>query len=151
MKLWPDDFVWDEPVGEPGTWGRAGLVMFFNLECPGCVSRGVPFLKKLAREHGDALTYLMVHTAYGHRQYSRDEVLPTLRHFAERFARIPFPIALDLSGDIAGSWQVEGTPHWLVFGAEGELLRSLYGSQENAQTRLEYLLDELASGSASSS
>lgn len=117
--------------------------MFFNLECPACVSRGMPFLKKLARAFQDKLVILMIHTSYSHKHYTRDEVVPTLLHFADSFAALPFPIALDLDGKIAESWSVEGTPHWLVFRSDGALLRSIYGSQENAQTRLEYLLGEV--------
>ena len=64
--------------------------------------------------------------------------------FVRQDARLPFPVALDLSGDLARAWAAEGTPHTLAFAAGGELLRSVYGSQDNAQTRLEYLLSELA-------
>ena len=135
--------MWDGNVAVPQTWGKSGLVMFFNLECAACVSRGVPFLKRLARDHGDELVILTVHTSLGHKPYTRNEVVPTLIHFAETFADIPFPIALDLEGKLAEKWGVEGTPHWFVFDRARNLVRSIYGSQENAQTRLEYLLGEV--------
>jgi len=143
-RSWPkeNDFVWKDAVARPETWDRPGVVMFFNLECPGCVSRGVPFLKKLAKEYKDKLIITMVHTSFGHKVYTRDEVVPTLTHFARDFADIPFPIALDLDGKMAESWEVLGTPHWLIFDG-GELVRSIFGSQDNAQTRLEYTLAEL--------
>ncbi len=32
MGLWPDDFVWGEPLPAPEGWQKPGLVMFFNLE-----------------------------------------------------------------------------------------------------------------------
>ncbi len=141
--MWPTEFVWQEPVAPPSAWGRPGVVMFFNLECPGCVSRGIPFLKQLAGEHADDLVFVAIHTSYGHKPYPREQVLPQLRRFAESFARLPFPVALDLDGAIARHWQIEGTPHWLVFDHNGAPLRSIYGSQDNARTRLEYLVDEL--------
>ena len=119
------------------------MVMFFNLECAACISRGVPFLKRVARAYGDKLIILMVHTAYGHKHYPRDEVVPTLVHFTKEFANIPFPVALDLNGELAERWGVEGTPHWFVFDRAGEVVRSIYGSQGGAQTRLEYLLAEV--------
>lgn len=140
---WPTDFVWGEPVAPPERWERPGIVMFFNLECPGCIARGIPLLKRYAREHGGALEIVTIHTAYGHRRYERDEVVPQLTRFAERFAKLPFPVALDLDASVARHHGAEGTPHWLVYAAGGALLRSIYGSQENAQTRLAYLLDEL--------
>ena len=141
--LWPSDFVWKDALGNPETWGKAGIVMFFNLECPACISRGIPMLKRIHQEYDEQLELMLIHTSFGHKQYTRDEVVPTLTHFAKSFARLPFPIALDLSGDIAEHYEAGGTPHWLIFNAQGELVRSLYGSQENTQTRLEYLLEEL--------
>jgi thiol-disulfide isomerase/thioredoxin len=141
--LWPTDFVWKEPLAEPSMWGKPGVVMFFNLECPGCVSRGLPFLKRLYQEHVEALTIMLIHTAFGHKHYPRDEVVPTLQHFAKSFAKLPFPIALDLDGKLAEHYQAAGTPHWLVFNQQGELIKSMFGSQENTQTRLEYVLEEV--------
>ncbi|PYE49418.1 TlpA family protein disulfide reductase [Deinococcus yavapaiensis] len=117
--------------------------MFFNVECAACVTRGIPFLKRLHHEYGGQVNVLGIHTSRGHRLLERDRVEPTVRRFAESFAKLPFPVALDLDGHIAETWQTEGTPHWLAFAVDGTLLRSVYGSQENAQTRLEYLLAEL--------
>ncbi|RJF71999.1 TlpA family protein disulfide reductase [Deinococcus cavernae] len=140
----PSDFVHGSPLPPPAEWQRPGLVMTFNLECPGCVSRGIPFLKRLHAEFGERVYLLAVHTSYGHKFFQRDEVEPTLLKFARDFARLPFPVALDLDGSFARAWATEGTPHWLAFAPGGELIRSVYGSQENAQTRLQYLLEEWA-------
>lgn len=142
----PEDFVHGEPLPPPTAWERPGLVMVFNLECAGCVSRGIPFLGRLHAEHGDRVHLLALHTSRGHRLLPREDVEPTLVKFARDFARLPFPVALDVSGDLARAWETEGTPHWLAFAPGGELLRSVYGSQENAQTRLAYLLEEQAGG-----
>ena len=60
----------------------------------------------------------------------------------QTYAKLPFPVALDLSGTLARHWHTEGTPHWLAFAPGGDLIRSVYGSQDNAQTRLQYLLEE---------
>lgn len=138
----PGDFVHGAPLPPPTAWDRPGLVMVFNLECAACVSRGIPFLKRLHAEFGDRVHLLALHTSRGHRHLAREAVEPTLRRFARDFARLPFAVALDLSGDLAREWQTEGTPHWLAFAPGGERLRSVYGSQDNAQTRLQYLLAE---------
>ncbi len=140
----PGDFVYGEPLAPPADWTRSGLVMTFNLECAGCVSRGIPFMKRLHGEFGARVNLLAVHTSHGHRPLPREDVEPTLIRFARDFARLPFPVALDVSGTLARAWQTEGTPHWLAFAPGGELLRSVYGSQDNAQTRLHYLLQEWA-------
>lgn len=138
----PADFVHGDPVPPPTAWTRPGLLMTFNLECSGCVSRGIPFLKRLHAEYGAEVVLLAVHTSLGHRRLAREDVEPTLVKFARDFARLPFPVALDLDGSFARAWHTEGTPHWLAFAPGGELQRSVYGSQENAQTRLRYLLEE---------
>lgn len=142
---WPerDAWIWNGPMPPPDAWGRPGLIMAFNLECAGCISRGIPFLKRLGIEHGDALAIGLLHTAHGHRVLPRDRVEPQLRRFAESFARLPFPVAIDADGGLAERWGAEGTPHTFVFDRDGELLRSVYGSQENAKTRLAYLTQEL--------
>jgi thiol-disulfide isomerase/thioredoxin len=143
--LWPAaaDFVQGPVLAAPSNWTQPGLVMFFNLECPSCVSRGIPFIKRLYTEFGDRANILAVHTSRGHRLLPREDVEPQLVRFVQQYARLPFPVALDLSGDLARAYATEGTPHTLAFAAGGEVLRSVYGSQDNAQTRLEYLLAEL--------
>lgn len=139
----PENWVWRGPLENPRTWGKPGLVMAFNLECAGCIARGVPYLKRLGAEFGDDLQLALLHTAYGHKVHDRADVLPELERFAGNFAQIDMPIALDEQGDLAQRWGAEGTPHWFAFDHTGALVRSVYGSQENAQTRLSYLMAEL--------
>jgi hypothetical protein len=143
---WPSDWVHLGPLQPPERWQRPGLAVVFNLECPGCVSRGIPWLKRLAASEGERLTLFAVHSAYGHRSLAREAVVPQLTHYAASFAELPFPVALDLDGSWAQAMGAEGTPHWFVWDAGGTLVRSVYGSQENAQTRLSYLLEELLQG-----
>ncbi|WP_261664588.1 TlpA family protein disulfide reductase [Deinococcus sp. Marseille-Q6407] len=138
---WPaaGDFVWRPEDVQPG---RPTLLMFFHLECAACVSRGIPFMKQLHAQYGEQVNFIAVHTSRGHRQLPREEILPTLLHFAEKFARLPFPVALDLDGSLAAAYATEGTPHWIALQG-GEVVRSIYGSQDNAQTRLDYWLAEI--------
>jgi thioredoxin-related protein len=142
---WPHDTDWifQGPLAPPAQWGKPGLIMAFNLECPGCIGRGIPVIKRLRDAHEGRAVFALLHTAYGHKAYTRDEVEPQLKHFASDFANVGMPVALDLSGDLARVWCAEGTPHWFAFDANGQMVRSLYGSQENATTRLTYLMDEL--------
>ena len=138
---WPNDWVHGAPVGDPTTWGRPGIALLFNLECAGCVSRAIPWCKRAAAAAGDEVVLFGVHTAYGHRQLERDAVAPQVERFASSFARLPFPVALDLDGRWAERLGADGTPHWFVWDADGTLERSVYGSQENALTRLTYLFE----------
>ncbi|MDA0700608.1 MAG: TlpA family protein disulfide reductase, partial [bacterium] len=100
----------------------------------------VPWLKRLAATVGDRAVLSAVHTAYGHRLLPRDQVAPQVAHYAAVFAELPFPLALDLDGSWAEAMGAEGTPHWFVWDGAGSLERSVYGSQENALTRLGYVV-----------
>ena len=140
-RAWLDDWVHGAPVAPPHEWGRPGIALLFNLECAACVSRALPWLRRAAAQSGDRAVVLAVHTAYGHRVLPRDAVAPQLARFASSFARLPFPVALDLDGGWAERHGAEGTPHWFVWDEQGKLERSVYGSQENALTRLAYVLE----------
>ncbi len=142
---WPADDAWivNGPLGPPGSWGRPGVILAFHLECAGCVGRAVPFLKRLLREHEGRFQPVLLHTAYGHRPRPQAHVVPEATRFLTSFARLDWPTAIDADGSVAQAWGAEGTPHWFVHDADGRRVRDLYGSQENATTRLAYLMDEL--------
>jgi hypothetical protein len=137
---WLEDWVYGEPLPPPAAWGRPGLALLFNLECAGCVARAVPWAKRAATRVRERAVVLGVHTAYGRRRLPRAAVVPSLTRFANDFARLAFPVALDVDGGWAERHGAEGTPHWLVWDAEGRLERSVFGSQQNALTRLDYVL-----------
>ena len=139
----PDAWIVNGVLGPPGTWGRPGVILAFHLECAGCVGRAVPFLKRLAREHEDRFQPVLLHTAYGRRPLAHARVEPEATRFLTKFARLAWPTAIDADGTVAEAWGAAGTPHWFVFDASGRRVRDLYGSQENATTRLAYLMDEL--------
>ena len=138
---WLDDWVQGPPLGPPGAWDRPGIALLFNLECAGCVARAIPWLKRAVPGLRDRAVVFAVHTAYGHRVLDRDAVVPNLERFARDFARLPFPVALDRTGAWAEAMGAQGTPHWFVWSADGSVERSVYGSQENALTRLGYVLE----------
>jgi hypothetical protein len=141
---WPvaEDFL-NGYLPPPEHWQKPGVIMFFNLECAACVSRGIPLIKRYHARYAEGFHFLLIHTSLGHRMLSQEEVKPTLKTFVIDFAKISFSVALDLKGKLAHHYKIEGTPHWLIFGPQGDLLRSIFGSQDNAQTRLEYLLEEI--------
>jgi hypothetical protein len=138
---WLEDWLHGDPLPPPTEWGKPGLALAFNIACAGCVGRAVPWLKRLAPRVGDRAVLLSVHTAYGHRVWPREEVAPQVARYAAGFAALPFPLALDLDGGWAQAHGADGTPHWFVWDAQGRLERSVYGSQENALTRLAYVVE----------
>ena len=138
---WLDDWAHGPALPPPAAWGRPGLALLFNLTCAGCVSRTVPWLKRASVAVGSRATLFAVHTAYGHQTLPRTSVAPQVERFARSFALLPCAVALDASGDFAERLGAEGTPHWLIWNERGALERSIYGSQANARTRLEYILE----------
>jgi hypothetical protein len=115
------------------------MALAFNLECAGCVGRAVPWLKRLAPRVGDRAVLLAVHTAYGHRALPRAQVAPQVPATppSSRRCRSRWPSTSTAAGREANGCG-QGTPHWFVWDAQGRLERSVYGSQENALTRLGY-------------
>jgi hypothetical protein len=138
---WLDDWLHGDPLPPPTAWGKPGLALAFNLACAGCVGRAVPWLKRLAPSVGDRAVLLAIHTSYGREVWPREEVAPQVAHYAAEYAALPFPLALDLDGGWARANGAQGTPHWFVWDAQGRLERSVYGSQENALTRLGYVVE----------
>jgi hypothetical protein len=138
---WFDDWLHGDPLPPPTAWGKPGISLAFNIACAGCVGRAVPWLKRLAPRVGDRAVLLAVHTSHGHRVWPRGEVAPQVARYAAEYAALPFPLALDLDGGWARANGAAGTPHWFVWDAQGRLERSVYGSQENALTRLGYVVE----------
>jgi hypothetical protein len=138
---WFDDWLHGEPLPPPTAWGKPGMALAFNLACAGCVGRAVPWLKRLAPRVGDRAVLLAIHTAYGHEVWPREGVAPQVTRYAAEYAALPFPLALDLDGGWAQANGAQGTPHWFVWDEQGRLERSVYGSQENAITRLGYVVE----------
>lgn len=142
-QAWPTDWLGGVSVADPTDWVRPGLVLVFHVGCAGCVSRAVPFLLEAARAYADRLELVAVHSALGRSPTARERVAWTLDRFAHA-AGLEVPVALDLDGAWAEAEGAEGTPHWFAYAPGGGRVRSVFGSQENALTRLRYLLDELA-------
>lgn len=139
---WLDDWIGGAALPPPEAWDRPGLLLLFSVECAGCVSRAVPWLRRTAERHGEDLVLAAVHTAHGRRAQPREQVVEALERFLA-FAKLPTPVALDTTGAWAEAHGAEGTPHWFAYDRDGRRIRSIFGSQANAMTRLDYLLDEL--------
>jgi hypothetical protein len=55
----------------------------------------------------------------------------------------PFPIFLDEGHLVYDQFDSEGTPQWLLITKDAIVSRSIFGSQEGAQNRLFYALEQL--------
>lgn len=115
--------------------GKPTLLLFFNLGCLGCMSRGLPLAAELARAYPD-LNVVGIHSEFG-RQYASDMIQ---RALAEK--NVGFPVLRDEDHRTYDAYHAEGTPHWVLLNERGAIEKSIFGSQPNAQQRLTYAMIE---------
>lgn len=113
------------------------LVLFFNIRCLGCVGRAIPLAYDYSNEFKD-LKVVAIHTSFGKEVVTKDDIINI---FTTK--ELPIPIYFDIGQNNYEKFECEGTPHWIMITKDGDLFRSFYGSQDGAQTRLMYALDEL--------
>lgn len=121
--------------------GKPLLVLFFNIRCLGCVGRAIPLAYDYSKEF-EGLEVVAIHTSFGKEVVTKEDIENI---FTSK--EVPIPIYFDIKQTNYEGFMCEGTPHWLMFDKDGNLFRSFYGSQDGAQTRLMYALDELVANS----
>ncbi len=117
--------------------GKHTLLLFFNLGCHGCMSRGLPLADDIARAYPD-LNVAGIHTNFAGMPYTREQVKEAIDKYD-----ISFEIVMDDEHSSYDIFQAGGTPHWILLDAEGNISKSIFGSQPNAQQRLTYGMIEL--------
>lgn len=113
------------------------LILFYSMGCHGCLSRAIPVTLQLRKIYPE-LRLLAIHTHFERSKHSPQEI-------AEAAAKmgVDYPVLLDRGTETAELYQAEGTPHWILAGKDGELLKSIFGSMPNALQRLDLSLVEL--------
>jgi thiol-disulfide isomerase/thioredoxin len=110
----------------------------YSVGCPGCKSRAIPYAKAWHEQYGAQLQIIGVHTQLGPAKYSVGQIEEiTAIH------KIPFPIFEDIGHETFALLEGEGTPHWVLVDADGQIIRSVFGSMANAIHRIDYALLEL--------
>jgi hypothetical protein len=116
--------------------GSPTLVLFYHTACLGCTGRALPLGYALSKEY-PALQWLVVHADFPSMPVSKNELLAIFTD-----AQPPVPIYRDPGAREYHRYAAEGTPHWLLFQSDGTLSHSIFGSQEGAQNRLYFALEE---------
>lgn len=119
--------------------GSPVLVIFYHTSCLGCTGRALPLAYQFSGEYPH-IQLVVVHVDFKNRISTVDEINSV---FTDNTP--PFEIYRDENGQNFYHYNAEGTPHWLLFDSEGHLRQSIFGSQENAQNRLYYALEEMTS------
>lgn len=117
--------------------GKPLLMLFFNIQCLGCVGRAVPLAYDYLKEFAN-LNVVGIHTSFGKEIVTKNDILNI---FTSK--ELPFPIYFDIEKTNYEKFECEGTPHWILIDKNGKVNRSIFGSQDGAQTRLIYALEEL--------
>lgn len=115
---------------------QLNLVLFYNTNCLGCTGRAIPLAYKLKNEF-DFIHLIVIHSSFRSTPFSKEEVLSVFTD-----GESPFEIYREAKHDLYDHFDCEGTPHWLIMNGKGEVLHSFFGSQEGAQLKLEYAIQE---------
>lgn len=120
----------DEPLGLEHFRGRVLALEAFQMLCPGCVSHGLPQLRRIADAFPD-VGVVGLHTVFEHHGVQgRTEAL---RAFLHEY-RIDFPVAIDQADPgsrlpaTMRAYEMQGTPTLVLFDAEGNRRRQFFGS-----------------------
>ena len=119
--------------------GKPLLILFFYLGCPGCTGRAIPFANKMAYEYTDKINIIGIHNNFEGPEYNDDDIVEKLKSLYVRF-----PVFKDSGlASTFYKYQAAGTPHWILVNREGNVIRTIFGSDPNrALLRLDYALTE---------
>ncbi|ODA32196.1 peroxiredoxin family protein [Veronia pacifica] len=112
----------DEPLQLENLQGKVIVLYAFQMLCPGCVSHGLPQIKKIQHAFAnDDVQVLGIHTVFEHHQAMNPDAL---RAFAYEY-RLDFPIAIDQPSKVGPipetmmKYQLSGTPSLVVIDKDG--------------------------------
>tara|TARA_R110002124_G_scaffold206581_1_gene373124 strand:+ start:2889 stop:3335 length:447 start_codon:yes stop_codon:yes gene_type:complete len=117
--------------------GKPLLAIIYNNQCLGCTGRAIPLAYELQKEN-EEIQVVGIHTSFNSSQASESDIKSIFTVDA-----LPFPIFLDNGRAIYDQFESSGTPQWVLITKEGKLSRTIFGSQEGAQNRLYYAIEQL--------
>ena len=113
------------------------LLLFYNNACLGCTGRAIPLAYQFKQDYKD-IEVIGIHSNFTSNDVSKEDILSIFT-----INELPFPIYIDKDHKMYDFFNSEGTPQWILLTSKGEVYRSIFGSQDNAQNRLYYALENL--------
>ncbi|MFB9057673.1 TlpA family protein disulfide reductase [Mariniflexile ostreae] len=113
------------------------LIIIYNNDCLGCTGRAIPLAYELQQTY-PTIQVLGIHADFNNREGTKASIKAVFTS-----GDVPFPIYIDEHHQVYDQFNAEGTPQWLLISEEGKLFRSIFGSQDNAQNRLYYAIENL--------
>ena len=120
--------------------GKPLLILFFSLECPGCVGRAIPYANRIVYENGMNINAIGIHTNFESLDIKQERFMA-----AKEELYIRFPFYRDKNYDTTFlNFGAGGTPHWILVDNSGKVVFSIFGSEpNNALLRLDLRINEL--------
>lgn len=115
---------------------KLNLVLFYNTNCLGCTGRAIPLAYKLQKEYS-FISLIVIHSNFRKENFSKEEVLSVFTN-----QHSPIEIYREEKHELYDFFECEGTPHWVMINENHEILRSFFGSQDGAQIKLQYAIEE---------
>jgi len=113
------------------------LLLFYNNACLGCTGRAIPLAYQFKQDYKN-IEVIGIHSNFTSNDVSKKDILSIFT-----IKELPFPIYIDKDHKMYDFFNSEGTPQWILLTSKGEVYRSIFGSQDNAQNRLYYALENL--------
>ena len=113
------------------------LLLFYNNACLGCTGRAIPLAYQFKQDYKN-IEVIGIHSNFTSNDVSKKDILSIFT-----IKELPFPIYIDRDHKTYDFFNSEGTPQWILLTSKGEVYRSIFGSQDNAQNRLYYALENL--------
>ncbi|WP_038005906.1 redoxin domain-containing protein [Tenacibaculum sp. 47A_GOM-205m] len=113
------------------------LLLFYNNACLGCTGRAIPLAYQFKQDYKN-IEIIGIHSNFTSNDVSKEDILSIFT-----IKELPFPIYIDKDHKMYDFFNSEGTPQWILLTSKGEVYRSIFGSQDNAQNRLYYALENL--------
>ena len=113
------------------------LLIIYNNDCWGCTGRAIPLAYEFQQQY-PSIQVLGIHANFVNREATKASIKSVFTS-----GENPFPIYIDEHHQVFDQFKAEGTPQWVLISDKGELFRSFFGSQDNAQNRLFYAIESL--------
>lgn len=115
---------------------KLNLILFYNTNCLGCTGRAIPLAYDLQKEF-KFIELIVIHSNFRPKPFDAAEVLSV---FVDQ--KSPIAIYREENHELYTHFNCEGTPHWLIMDGEGKIVHSIFGSQDGAQIKLGYAIQE---------
>ena len=119
---------------------KALVLIFYNNSCLGCTGRAIPLAYDFQQEN-PSIQVIGIHSNFGKRETTKEDIKSIFTS-----GEVPFPIYIDENHQVFDQFESAGTPQWILITPKRELFRSIFGSQNGAQNRLLYAIEEFLKG-----